>query len=373
MIDNYIPVNVPIFSGNEKKYLNECIDTGWISSEGPFISKFELAISNHFDRKHAIAVSSGTAAIDIAINALELNPGDEIIMPTHTIISCVSQIIKSGLKPVFVDSCKKTWNMDVNLIEKKITNKTKAIMAVHLYGLPADMDKIIQLTTRYNLFLIEDAAEMIGQKYNNKLCGSFGDISIFSFYPNKHITTGEGGMCLTNDDNLSERCKSLRNLCFEKKRRFIHNELGWNYRMTNLQAAIGLAQLEKLEYHIFLKKKIGDLYQQKLKNIKNIQLPLEKTDYAENIYWVFGIVISKDFQFSNLNIIEELNKKGIGARPFFYSLHKQPIFSKMKLSFGGSFPVSENLSEKGFYIPSGLGLKLNQIDRVVKEMKLIFS
>ena len=326
--NNFIPVNTPLLKGNEKKYLNECIDSGWISSEGPFVEKFEKAVAKVVNRKYSVAVSSGTAAIDIAISALKIKPGDEIILPTHTIISCISQIIRIGAKPVLVDSCKNSWNMDVNLIEKKITKKTKAIMVVHTYGLPVEMDKILHLSKKYNLYIIEDSAEMIGQYYKDKPCGSFGDISIFSFYPNKHITTGEGGMCLTNNIDIYERCRSYRNLCFQKNKRFVHREIGWNYRITNMQAAIGLAQLENLKLHVNKKREIGNTYFNALKDLKNIQLPLKTTSYADNIYWVFGLVLNDNNKLNAEKVIEILSKNGIGSRPFFYSMHMQPILKK---------------------------------------------
>tara|TARA_B100001559_G_C16451444_1_gene599456 strand:- start:108 stop:1232 length:1125 start_codon:yes stop_codon:yes gene_type:complete len=366
---NFIPVNVPLLSGNEKKYINECIDTGWISSEGPFVKKFEDAVAKKVNRNYAVAVSNGTAAIDIAIAALKIGPGDEVILPAHTIISCIIQIVKSGAKPVLVDSKLDTWNMDVSKIEEKITDKTKAIMAVHIYGLPVEMDKILDLAKEYNLFVIEDAAEMLGQTYNDIPCGSFGDISTMSFYPNKQITTGEGGMCLTNNKELYERCKSLRNLCFIPEKRFIHYELGWNYRMTNLQAAIGLAQIENLSKHINLKRNIGKLYLKLLQDVNVIQLPIESTNYSENIFWVFGILLKDEIKIDALQIMDKLKKLGIGSRPFFYSLNKQPVLTKLGLFKGESYPISEMLSKKGFYIPSGLGITEDQIIKCSEILK----
>lgn len=366
---NFIPVNVPLLSGNEKKYINECIDTGWISSEGPFVKKFEDAVAKKVNRNYAVAVSNGTAAIDIAIAALKIGPGDEVILPAHTIISCIIQIVKSGAKPVLVDSKLDTWNMDVSKIEEKITDKTKAIMAVHIYGLPVEMDKILDLAKKYNLFVIEDAAEMLGQTYNDIPCGSFGDISTMSFYPNKQITTGEGGMCLTNNKELYERCKSLRNLCFIPEKRFIHYELGWNYRMTNLQAAIGLAQIENLSKHINLKRNIGKLYLKLLQDVNVIQLPIESTNYSENIFWVFGILLKDEINIDALQIMDKLKKLGIGSRPFFYSLNKQPVLTKLGLFKGESYPISEMLSKKGFYIPSGLGITEDQIIKCSEILK----
>lgn len=358
-----IPVNTPLLSGNELKYVTECIETGWISSEGSFVARFEAEFSNYVNRKFGIAVANGSAALDIAIRALEIGKGDEVIMPTFTIISPAQSVITAGAVPVLVDSDPVTWNMDVSQIEAKITSKTKAILVVHIYGLPADMDPILALCKKYGLKLIEDAAEMHGQTYKSKMCGSFGDISIFSFYPNKHITTGEGGMIVCNDEELAARCGKLRNLAFEpNERRFVHHEIGWNYRITNVQAAIGVAQLEKIQFHIQRKREIGKLYHFNLKDIKHFQLPLEKTDYAENIYWVFGLVA--DTEKNQQEMVKKLTDAKIATRPFFWSMHEQPIFKKMGFFENESYPVAEKLARRGFYIPSGLGLSDSEIETV---------
>ena len=225
-IKDFIPVNEPLLEGNEKKYLEECIDTGWISSEGPFVKRFEEGFSKRVGRKYGVAVANGTAAIDIAVEALSIGPGDEVILPTFTIISCIQQIIRSGATPVLIDSDPLNWNMNVSQIEAKITKKTKAIMVVHIYGLPVDMKPIMALCKQYDIRLIEDSAEMIGQTYKGQECGSFGDISTVSFYSNKHITTGEGGMILTDNEDIAENCRKIRNLCFVPNNRFVHERLG---------------------------------------------------------------------------------------------------------------------------------------------------
>jgi perosamine synthetase len=295
MDKQFVPVNTPSLSGNELNYLTECIKTGWISSEGPFIKQFEEKFSAYLGRKEGIAVANGSGALDIAVQALKIGPGDEVIMPTFTIISPAQSVIRTGAIPVWVDSDPVTWNMDVTQIESKINAKTKAILVVHIYGLPVDMDPVLELCSKYGLYLIEDAAEMHGQTYKGKLCGSFGDIRTFSFYPNKHITTGEGGMVVVNDILLADRCRKLRNLALEPKgRRFVHYELGWNYRMTNMQAALGLAQFEKIVEHIKIKRRIGKIYNENLKDLSVFQVPLESTPYAENIYWVFGLVAESE-------------------------------------------------------------------------------
>ena len=367
-----IPINEPLLNGNEKKYLNECIDTGWISSEGPFVKKLEEDFANRIGRKYGVAVSNGSVAIDATITALGISTGDEVIMPTFTIISCVAPIIRAGAIPVFVDVDPVTWNMCVEDIEKKITTKTKAIMVVHIYGLPVNMDIVLDVAAKYDLKVIEDAAEVIGQTYKERNCGSFGDISTFSFYPNKHITTGEGGMILTDDINLANKCRELRNLSFIPPRRFIHEELGWNFRMTNLQAALGVAQLERLDSFLLKKRQIGAWYNEMLDGISGIQLPLKQTEYSENIYWVYGILIDNKIPLNALEVMEKLNKVGIGSRPFFYPMHKQPVFNKSGLFLNDKFPNSEYLAEKGFYIPSGLALTYQQAKIVSNELKKIF-
>ncbi|MCI8507161.1 MAG: DegT/DnrJ/EryC1/StrS family aminotransferase [Lachnospiraceae bacterium] len=366
---SFIPVNEPLLNGNEKKYLNECIDTGWISSEGPFVKEFEQKMSASVGRKYGIAVSNGTAALEVAVQALGIGKGDEVIMPTFTIISCAMAVTKAGAVPVLVDSDLRTWNMDADEIESKITPRTKAIMIVHLYGLPVDVDKILLLAEKYNLKVIEDAAEMHGQTYKGKPCGSFGHISTFSFYPNKHITTGEGGMIVTNYAELAEKCCTLRNLCFRKDIRYVHDEISDNYRFTNLQAAVGLAQLERLNEFVQRKREMGRYYTDKLREVKGLILPVEKTDYADNIYWVYGLVLDKDIPADNQAVQRYLAGKGIGSRTFFWCMHEQPVYQKDGLFVGEKYPGAEYLARKGFYIPSGLALTKEQMDIVISAIK----
>jgi len=367
-INSFVPVNQPAFLGNEEKYLLECLQTGWLSSDGPFIKRFEEAFASKVERAHGIAVCNGSVALDVAVLALGIGAGDEVILPTFTIISCAAAIVRAGAIPVLVDSDPLTWNMDVTKVEEKITPRTKAIMVVHIYGMPTDMDPILHLARKYNLKIIEDAAEMHGQNYNDRPCGSFGDISTFSFYANKHITTGEGGMIVTNDDYLAERCKSLRNLCFKPERRFVHDELGYNYRMTNMQAAVGLAQLEQLQKTVEKKRYIGEFYTQLLKDVDAIQIPLVQKNYAKNIYWVFGVVLKSDLPFDAIDAINMLARKNIGCRPFFWCMHEQPVFQKMGLYKNERYPVAENLARRGFYLPSGLALTDDQMSQSVSAL-----
>jgi len=370
---DFIPVNEPLLNGNEKKYLCECIDTGWISSEGPFVKEFEQKMSASAGRKYGIAVSNGTAALEVAVQALGIGAGDEVIMPAFTIISCAMAVTKAGAVPILVDSDMHTWNMKAEEIEAKITPRTKAIMIVHLYGLPVEADPILALAEKYGLKVIEDAAEMHGQTYKGKPCGSFGDISTFSFYPNKHITTGEGGMVVTDDEDLAQRCRMLRNLCFRKDVRYVHDEISDNYRFTNLQAAVGLAQLERLDEFVARKRTMGRYYTERLKDVEGLMLPIEKTGYADNIYWVYGIVLNPDIQADNKTIQKLLADEGIGSRTFFWCMHEQPVYRKQGLFHGENYPNAEYLARKGFYIPSGLALTREQMDQVVTGVKRVMA
>ena len=368
-----VPVNTPLLIGNEKKYLNECVNSGWIGTDGPFVKKFEDKFSKYVNKKYGVALSSGTAALDVAFAALNLKKGDEVILPTFTIISCLNYILRVGAIPVFIDSDLETWNMDTDLIESKITKKTKIILAVHIYGLPVEIDKILKIAKKYKLKVIEDSAELIGQRFKKNLCGSFGDISTFSFYTNKHITTGEGGMVLTNDKKLADRCASLRNLFFSSKKRFIHKEIGWNYRMSNLQAAVGLAQLEKIEYFIKVKRNMGRMYLKELSNEKYLDFQKKKIKFSNNIYWVFGVVLKKNCPISLEQLRKKLLIRGIQTRPFFYCLHKQPLLRNYKFKKSSNLNNAENLSKNGFYLPSGLSLSKKKIKFVIKELKKILK
>tara|TARA_B100000427_G_C15480938_1_gene582934 strand:+ start:128 stop:1255 length:1128 start_codon:yes stop_codon:yes gene_type:complete len=368
-----VPVNEPYLFGNEKKYLLKCLSDGFISSSGKFVKEFEKKFAKRVNRKFAITVSNGTAALQLAFEALNIKKKDEVILPSFTIISCVLPVIRSGAIPVLIDSDPVTWNMDVTKIEKKITSKTKAIIAPHIYGLPIDMDPLLKIAKKYKLKVIEDAAEVLGLKYKNKECGSFGDVSTFSFYANKHITTGEGGMIVTNSKQIAEKCKSLRNICFNNERRFLHYDLGWNYRFTNLQSAIGLAQLEKLNRFIIKKRKIGKNYNKEFSRIKIFQTPLNEKKYAKNIYWVYGLVLKKR-SFMSLNILmKKLKQEGIETRNFFWPLHQQPILRKMGFFKKIKLPVAEYLSKNGLYLPSGLALTSSQQKYVIKKIKKIIS
>jgi len=366
-----VPVNVPLLNGNEKKYLEQCVDTGWISSEGPFVHQFEEGMAVLTGRKHGIAVCNGSVALDLALQTLSLPPGSEVILPSFTIISCAAAVVRAGCVPVLVDSDPRSWNMDVSQIEAKVTSRTSAIMAVHIYGLPVDMEPLMEVARKYHLAVIEDAAEAIGQTAYGKPCGTFGDISCFSFYPNKHVTTGEGGMVLCNDDALAARCRALRNLCFVPERRFVHHELGYNFRMSNIQAALGVAQLEKIESTLEKKRAIGARYQELLRGVCGVCLPLRETSYAQNLYWVFGLILDDDVSLDAQECERRLQALGVGTRPFFWPMHEQPVFLERGLFRGERYPVAERIARRGFYIPSGLALTDEQMVYVAERVRAI--
>lgn len=371
----FIPVNIPKIFNQDKINVKECLDTGWISSEGSFVKKFESNFSKYHKRKFAVAVSSGTAALEIALKSLNLKKNDEVIIPSFSIISTALCVVKLNLKPVLVDSDLENWNMKPEQVLKKISRKTKAIIITHIYGFPVHMDKILKIAKKRNIKIIEDSAEMIGQNYKKRKCGSFGDISTFSFYANKHITTGEGGMILTNNKFLSEKCRSLKNLCFGKGlTRFNHDDIGWNYRMTNLQAAIGCGQLQNISWIIKRKREIGLRYNALLKFNNKIFLQPKEYSFSKNIFWVFGVVIKKKVKLKKNIIMTKLLKKNIQTRSFFYPMHKQKIFKKLKIfSKNNKYPNADYLSSRGFYLPSGLGIKNYEIDYVAKTLNKILN
>ena len=361
-----IAVNTPIITSRDALEVYETVKSGWISSSGSKINEFEKKLAKFANRKFSCCVSSGTAALEIAVRSLGIGRNDEVIMPTFTIISNANAIIKNFAKIILIDSDPITWNMNIDDIKNKISSKTKAIMLPHIYGFPNDMKKIMSICKNYGLYLIEDSSEMIGQKFNNIPCGSFGDVSTFSFYANKHITTGEGGALLTNNKKLNEKIIKLRNLSFGKKNRFNHTDLSWNYRFTNIQASLGLSQLKRINDVIKRKREIGNFYYNNFKKNTNVIIQPNKLEYASNIYWVFGIILKNKFYNKRQEIQKKLLRKNIETRPFFWPMHKQNIFIKMGLFKGESYPIAENLAKNGFYLPSGVGLKNSQLKYIVK-------
>lgn len=354
-----IPVNEPFVGETELAYVTEAIKTNWISSEGRFIREFEEHFAAYCSRKHAIAVNNGTSALILALRALKLPAGSEVILPSFTIISCALACIYNDLTPVFVDVDPECWNINPALIEEAITSKCRAIMPVHIYGQPVDMEAIVQVAAKYNLQVVEDFAEAIGSLYRGRKCGSFGQISCASFYANKVITTGEGGMCLTDDDELASRLRSLRNLAFVPESRFVHHELGFNFRMTNIQAAIGLAQAERIEEHVRRKITMGELYNRLLAPLQErglVRLP-PRRDHVRNTYWMYPIFLQDASIHDAASLAQELQKRGVQTRPFFYPMHVQPAFKHYSWHRQCTLPVSELAYQRGLYIPSGIGIQ----------------
>ena len=366
----FFPVNEPVITRENIKDVTNSIKSGWISSDGKDVINFEKKFSKFIGKKYGVTVSNGTAALEVAVRSLNLKSGSHIIIPNFSIISTALAVIKNGHIPILIDCELDTWNMKISEIEKKISKQTKCIIATHIYGYPCEVEKIKKLCKKNKIFLIEDAAEMIGHKYKKKYCGNYGDLSIFSFYANKHITTGEGGMIVTNNKNLYKKCKSLRNLCFGfGDKRFYHNDIGWNYRMTNIQSALGLSQLKNIKNIIKKKIEIGKKYYNNLRNIKNIFIQKPVHNKIQNVYWVVGVLIKKKIDIKNLR--DKLLKKGVQTRPFFFPMHKQPILKKYLKFNRGNFGNSEIISKNGFYLPSGLNLKnedINQISNIFKKI-----
>jgi perosamine synthetase len=357
------------------------VRTGWISSAGRFIDQFEQKWAAYCGRRYGVAVSNGTAALQVAVESLELAPGDEIILPTFTIVSCAVAVVGSGCVPVLVDSEPQTWCIDVTHIQQRITPRTRAIMPVHIYGHPVDMDPLLRLADKHGLAVIEDAAEVHGAEYLSardttdatwRRCGSFGNVSCFSFYANKLITTGEGGMVLTDDPLLAEKARSLRNLAFQPHRRFYHETLGYNFRLTNLQAAIGLAQLERIEEIIARKRWMGKEYSRRLQDVKGLQLPSEYA-WARHVYWMYGVVLDEHTGMDAAQFASKLRERGVETRPFFLGMHEQPAFHKRGLFLNERYPVAERIARQGLYLPSGLALTEDQLTRVCETVQEVLQ
>ncbi|MGA9351780.1 MAG: DegT/DnrJ/EryC1/StrS family aminotransferase [Anaerolineae bacterium] len=366
-----IPVNEPLLNEQAMKYVEECVRTGWISSAGRFIEEFEEKWAAYCGMKYGVAVSNGTTALQVAVECIGLEPGDEVIMPTFTIISCAQAVVYNGGVPVLVDCDPRTWCMDVSQVEARITSRTRAIMPVHIYGHPVDMDPLLELARRHDLIIVEDAAEAHGAEYKGRKCGGLGDLSCFSFYANKIITTGEGGMVLTNREDYAERLRSLRNLCFKKERRFYHTELGHNFRLTNVQAAIGLAQLERIEESVRHKRWMGAAYTERLRNVLGLQLPVEEP-WAKNVYWMYGVVLDESTRLDAAEFARLLAARGVMTRPFFLGMHEQPVFRQMGLFKGEHYPVAERLARQGLYLPSGMTLTEAQVESVCAIVRQVF-
>lgn len=372
-----IPVNEPLLTEGDAERVAECVRSGWVSSAGRFIDEFEQQWAEYCGRRYGIAVCNGTAALQTAVAALGLEPGDEVILPTFTIISCALAVIQAGGTPVLVDSHPRTWTMDADAVAGRITARTKAIMVVHIYGHPVDMDPILELAERHGLAVIEDAAEAHGAEYLSRRghpkgvwlrCGKFGTVSCFSFYANKLITTGEGGMIVTDDAGMAEKARLLRNLYFHPTRRYYHEAMGFNFRMTNLQAALGLAQFERMEAIVAKKRWMGEEYTRHLRDLRTLQLPPQEP-WAHSVYWMYGIVVSPSTEKSAAEVAHALRDGGVETRPFFLGMHQQPVFRQRGWFLNESYPVAERLASQGLYLPSGMALTHDQLRRVVEVVR----
>lgn len=362
-----IPLCVPEILGNEWEYVKDCLDTNWVSSAGSYVDKFENNFTSFVGVKKAVVTVNGTAALELALRTLGIRNGDEVIVPSLTFISPVNTIKYVGAEPVFVDVCRDTYVMDAEKVEELITPKTKAILPVHIYGYPVDMDKIMDIASKHNLYVIEDATESLGSLYKTKPTGTIGHIGCFSFNGNKLITTGAGGMLITDDEKLGERAKFLSTQTKEvlDNKAFYHPEIGYNFRMPNLLAAMGCAQLENIEDYIKAKKEHAKLYNELLKNVKGITIPIEK-DWADNVYWLYSILVEDDYAISRDQLIESLSNNAIESRPFFMPVNNMPPYKNCKC---GNMSVTEELSCKGVNLPSSVGLKEEEIKLICEIIK----
>lgn len=360
-----IQVNEPIVSQDAKDNINEALDTAWLSSSGKFVKQFEEEFAEWLGVRHAVAVSSGTAALHLALLASGIGKGDEVIVPAFTMGSVWLSVLYTGAKPVFVDASLKDWNIGTDQIKRKINSMTKAIMAVHTYGMPCAMDEIRDLADKHNLKVIEDACEAMGALYKEKKCGTFGDISCFSFFANKLISTGEGGMAITDDSEIADKLRKLRDLCHSETR-FIHDGIGYNYRMTNLQAAIGCGELKHIGEYMAKKTAIKEYYDKHLQDINGIEIQTEIRG-KDPVCWMYPILIDKlSYGMDRDELKAALQKDGIETRDFFYPPEDQPI---LKGIVKGKFLNAIYLSRNGLYLPSGLALTEEQMQKVVGAIK----
>ena len=352
-----IPIYEPTLSGNEKRYVNECLDTIWISSKGKFISKFEEKFSKFLNVDYSTSVSNGTVALHLALVALGVKKGDEVIVPTFNYIASVNAIAYVGAEPVFADSCSNTWNIDPDKLLELITPKTKAIIVVHLYGNSCDMDSIVKICKEREIFLIEDAAEAFGTKYHNKYIGTFGDVATFSFFGNKTITTGEGGMLVSNNKRLIDKASYLKNQAVSSNKEYWHDVIGFNYRMTNICAAIGLAQLEGAEVVLQKKRKIATWYREFLEGIQ-VKFQDEQ-EGSTHSYWMVTVLVKDKKTRDQVRLY--LKNNNVETRPTFYPVHRMPAFYSEKF-----LPVSVSISDKGINLPSFPNLIKSDVKYICK-------
>jgi perosamine synthetase len=365
-----IPVCTPLLDASALHHVTEALRSGWVSSLGPYLDTFEQQWASYCGMPYGIAVSSGTAALEIAVAALALEREDEVLLPSFTIVSCANAVVAAGARPVLVDCDPETWCMDVDEVAAKITSRTRAIMPVHMYGHPVDLDPLLNIADRVGAVIVEDAAEAHGALYKGRRVGSFGDMSCFSFYANKIVTTGEGGMVLARRADMAERLRGLRNLCFQSDRRFFHTEFGRNYRLTNLQAAIGVSQIASIAATIRRKRDIAHAYVSALSGCPGLTLPVER-DWAMNVYWMFGLVLRDEVPLDAAEFGRRLAVLGIETRPFFLGMHEQPVFRKMGLFTGECYPTTERIARRGLYLPSGVALTDDDLHRVCEAVRTV--
>jgi perosamine synthetase len=364
-----IPVWEPVLDGNEKKYVLDCLETNWISSLGSYITRFEETVAKWCGVPHAVACSSCTTGLHLALVALGIGPGDEVLVPDFTLIVSANTVIQAGARPVLVDADPRTWCIDSTKLEEKIGPRTRAILPVHMYGHPCDMPVIREIARRHDLLVVEDCAEAHGARIDGHMVGSFGDAACFSFYGNKILTTGEGGMVLCSDAALAEKMRLLRNQAFEHPR-FVHREVGFNYRLTNVQAAIGLAQAEKADEKVEKKREIARWYAEAFARVDDVELPWEAPG-AVNVYWMYGVKLGDSFRRGRDGVMSAMKEKGVETRAFFCPMHRQPVFQGSDPRFpdvSGEYPVSDDLWKRGLYLPSGLGLTRSQVEEVVEKL-----
>lgn len=352
MTRDFIPVSRPLTDETDAESVATLIREGWLSGDAPVVEAFERSVAERTNRTYAIAVNSGTSALDIAVESLDLTSGDEVIIPSFTIVSCLNAVLRSGATPVFVDVDEATWNVTAQSVESMISGRTRLIIVPHIYGLPAEIEDIERIAAERGIYVIEDAAEGLGLDIRGRPAGNFGNLSTLSFYANKVITTGEGGMVLTDDPALAKSLRELRNLGFNSERRFVHELLGWNYRMPAVAAGLGLSQVQRLDQNVSLQRSRGIHYQELLSSFHKIQLPPDSHRGSQNIYWVFGFVLSPETRMTAREFMAELDRRGIGSRPFFFPLHKQPALKNYGWERQPTLPSSEKLGDQGLYIPS---------------------
>lgn len=366
----HIPVAQPALIGNEKQYVMDCLESTWISSTGKYVDQFEAAFAEYCNVKHGISCCNGTAALHLALMALGIQPGDEVIVPTLTFIASANAITYCGAKPVFIDSDPANWNLDPSLLDNLVTPKTKAILVVHLYGHPANMDPILEFARRHNLFVVEDAAEAHGALYKGTRVGSIGDISTFSFYGNKIITTGEGGMVVTNNDEYARRVRLLKGQGMDPQRRYWFPIVGYNYRLTNVAAAIGLAQLENIDWHVSQRQSIAKQYRRHLSSVQGLAFQAEES-WAQSVHWMVSVTLDRQQPLSRDMLMQLLAESGIETRPLFYPLHSLPSYSEQYPHL--SLPIAEDLAARGINLPTYAGLAEENIQYICNQIKRIMG